>query len=691
MQIHKKATFILLALIIIFFIGFLAVWSVNKRQFSLLEKDRSRQLNYFLDKALELKDKPVVGFVYDYTFWDEMVSFVLSADLDWAHKNIDPSLRTFDADAVWVFSKELSLVYSTDVFGRTDTFSLPFPVLELKKIFKDKNFAHFFVDSPLGLLELHAATIHSTDDVERKSPPQGYFVAGHLWDDEYLKEISHLLNGSAMILSPNELTKTKDAFARFSLQIYRQLKDWQGSTVRLLRLNVPMDFSRQFSHTFTLLLGLYILCAGILMIILFFSFFYWITSPLKKISLSLEKENAVFLAGIDGQDNEFGEIAKAVNRFLKQKRELVHEITERKVAEQRLRVEEEKYRTIVENSAVAITVTDENERITSWNKFAEALLGMTADDLRMLHVSKLYPPQEWQKIRGYNLRAKGAQHHFDTQMVCKNGGIIDVIISLSVLKDEESKVIGSIGIIRDVTSRKAAERALHQTMEMKAQFASMVSHELRTPLTAIRESLNIILEAWMQNKLSDEHKEFMTIAQRNVERLNRLIDDVLDFNKLQANKMQMHIEEGDFNQCVSEVHRAMLPLARSKGLDLILNPDQTIPKVRFDKDRIIQVLTNLVNNAIKFTDEGSVTISTVKEDGVVHVAVIDTGIGIQAEDFSKLFTSFGQLGGKERRVGGTGLGLAICKEIIEQHKGKAWAESVYGQGSSFHFTIPVTL
>jgi signal transduction histidine kinase len=125
-------------------------------------------------------------------------------------------------------------------------------------------------------------------------------------------------------------------------------------------------------------------------------------------------------------------------------------------------------------------------------------------------------------------------------------------------------------------------------------------------------------------------------------------------------------------------------------LDIILNLDKNLPKIKCDKDKIVQVLTNLINNAIKFTDKGSVTIFSEKQDNAIEVRIKDTGIGIRKEDLPRLFRAFEQLEkGGDRKTGSTGLGLVISKDIIEKHKGKLWVESEFGKGSQFHILLPI--
>ncbi|MBN1391759.1 MAG: response regulator [Sedimentisphaerales bacterium] len=245
-----------------------------------------------------------------------------------------------------------------------------------------------------------------------------------------------------------------------------------------------------------------------------------------------------------------------------------------------------------------------------------------------------------------------------------------------------------VRIIRYAIERKKVERKLKDAIEAKSQFMSMVSHELRVPLTSIKESISIVLEG-LTGKITKEQENCLGIAKRNVDRLNRLINDLLDFHKLEAGRMNFNMQDSNVNEIVKEVYDTMLPVAKEKKINLVLEIDSNLPRVSFDKDKINQVLSNLVNNAIKFTKEGSVTITTSREEDTIRVSVSDTGCGIKKEDLPKLFHEFEQLEtvGIEK-VNGTGLGLAISKEIVTKHNGEIWAESEAGKGSTFSFTLP---
>ena len=240
----------------------------------------------------------------------------------------------------------------------------------------------------------------------------------------------------------------------------------------------------------------------------------------------------------------------------------------------------------------------------------------------------------------------------------------------------------------DITRRKETEEKLKEAMEVKSQFISLVSHELRTPLTAIKQGIDIV-DSGTTGDVNDQQREFLGLAKKNVDRLARLISSVLDFQKLQAGKMEFAFEPHDLNEVVGEVYRTMKPLVEAKGIELKVTTDENLPRVKFDQDKIIQVITNFINNAIKFTDQGQIAITVAGEDNIAHVTVKDTGIGFAEKDKEKLFRSFEQLEGGKKYSGGTGLGLAICKEIIDRHNGKIWATSQEGHGSVFHFALPI--
>ena len=369
---------------------------------------------------------------------------------------------------------------------------------------------------------------------------------------------------------------------------------------------------------------------------------------------------------------------------------VINDITEHKKMEREHHLAEEKYRLIFENSAVAITMADEQERLISWNKFTEDLLGMNREDLYLKQVSSLYPPDAWAKIIACNVKQKGLQHHLvETTMFRKDGSIIDVDVSLSVFKNPEDERINSIAIIRDVTERRKAEEKLKETMEIKSQFISTVSHELRTPLAAMKEGIAIVLDE-VAGQINGKQKKFLDIARRNVNRLENMINNILDFQKLEVETIGLQIQNNDIKQIALEVHETMVLYAEKNGIELLFELAEDLPEAKFDRDRIVQVLINLLGNAIKFTPKGGrANLNVQYREEELIISVSDTGAGIPKNELPKIFERFYRAEQQREEVQGTGLGLSIVHKIVMRHGGRIEVESEVGQGATFTVFLPL--
>ncbi len=254
-------------------------------------------------------------------------------------------------------------------------------------------------------------------------------------------------------------------------------------------------------------------------------------------------------------------------------------------------------------------------------------------------------------------------------------------IGIPVLEGGEKK---ALIFVADITQIKKAEEEIIAAMNIKSRFVSLVSHELRTPLALIKMYINSVINR-IEGDLNDKQKEYLDIAEKNIDRLNRLVNDVLDHQRLEIGRLEFKMEKGDINELLEEAAGEISLLVESKGLDLNVSVDKDLPKITFDRDKIKQVLINLLNNAMKVTTEGGITVTSFKAEDTVGVSVADTGTGIKQEDMPKLFKEFSQI---SRSSVGTGLGLAISKKIIERHNGRIEVVSEYGKGSTFSFYLP---
>ena len=273
-------------------------------------------------------------------------------------------------------------------------------------------------------------------------------------------------------------------------------------------------------------------------------------------------------------------------------------------------------------------------------------------------------------------------------------------------KDAQGRVIGFIGVGRDITIRKRAEEALwkaHEELErtndelqrvgkVKSQFLANMSHEIRTPLNAIIGMTGLLLST----TLTDEQHDFADTIRTSGEVLLSLINDILDFSKIEAQKMELESQPFEIHRCVEEALDLVAPKANEKNLELTFSIDEGMPSIVFgDVTRVRQILVNILSNAVKFTKEGEVNVSVTGQlrdhyKYLLHFSVKDTGLGIPVERQVKLFQSFSQIDSSTtRKYGGTGLGLAISKRLSELMGGSIWAEStgIPGEGTTFHFTV----
>ena len=244
---------------------------------------------------------------------------------------------------------------------------------------------------------------------------------------------------------------------------------------------------------------------------------------------------------------------------------------------------------------------------------------------------------------------------------------------------------------------------------LKSEFISIVSHELRTPLTSIKNSLDIMLTGKC-GELTPDYEKFLDMAKRNSQRLSGIINDLLDLSKIEAGKMDYHFKNIDINSIIEYVKSSLGVLAKDKGQELVTIEGKNLPEIYADSQRIEQVLTNLVSNAVKFTPEGKkITISSefINSDDLIYpeifsdevknlggnyilVSVKDEGIGIEQENLLHVFDKFAQIENSlSRKNGGSGLGLPIAKQLVEAHNGAIWCDSEPDKGSTFSFVVPV--
>jgi PAS domain S-box-containing protein len=335
---------------------------------------------------------------------------------------------------------------------------------------------------------------------------------------------------------------------------------------------------------------------------------------------------------------------------------------------------------IVESSDDAILATTLDGKIASWNPGAERLYGYTRAEAVGKPVSILH----YQALDGSDLFRRIANDERVSRLeavnLTKDGRRIDVSLTVSPIRDQSGAIVSASTIARDITDRKLLDR-------MKDDFVGTVSHELRTPLTAIRGFIELVADG-EAGPVTDTQREFLQIAARNSDKLGVLINDLIDMNLIESRRLDVRRRALDLTEVLSDVASTFRTMAESKGLSFRMDVE-ALPPIHGDGGRLVQVFSNLISNAIKYTPRGEVGIRAAASGGDVQVVIHDTGIGLTPEEQSQLFTRFFR--GRSPVVaeaGGTGLGLVIAKAIIERHEGTIQVESHPGQGSRFLVRLP---
>jgi PAS domain S-box-containing protein len=370
------------------------------------------------------------------------------------------------------------------------------------------------------------------------------------------------------------------------------------------------------------------------------------------------------------------------------------DVTERKQAEGALRESEQKSRMLVSSITDGVVMLDKDLHVALMNPAALSIMGRpgSGDYPESAEIQQALEVD----FREWSAKFNGDQETFERKVVGINGRVYETTVS--PIKGAQERFAGMVISLRDISEEKKLE-------ELKSEFVSIVSHELRTPLTCIKSALDLILSK-RTGDISEDQDKFLSMASRNVNRLARIINDFLDLSKMEAGKMAIKFQKLDMGAIIETAVSSFTLSAQEKSVTLSAEIPPDLPTITGDPDRLNQVLSNLLGNALKYTPEGgkvAVKASSINRletpipeilslpyRDYVRIEVTDTGPGIPQDDLKRVFDKFFQVEKSlTRMVPGTGLGLPICRQLVEAHKGKIWAESHSGAGSQFVFVLPL--
>jgi PAS domain S-box-containing protein len=343
---------------------------------------------------------------------------------------------------------------------------------------------------------------------------------------------------------------------------------------------------------------------------------------------------------------------------------------------------------IIASSGDAIVSKNLDGVIQTWNAAAERMFGYTAEEAVGRHISLIIPKDRLSEEDHVlkQVRAGIGVAHYETIRQHKNGSPVEISLTVSPIRDESGTIVGASKIARDVTEQNRLRRQAEEASRAKDEFLATLSHELRTPLNTIGGYIMMLRRGQLDEAQREKAIEVMA---RNAESLTQLVGDLLDSSQVLTGRFRMEFKPCDLSQLVSQALDNIRPGADSKQLRLEARIPPTFP-YNGDPDRLLQILWNLLTNAVKFTPVGgTITVTLNERPGIATLTVADTGAGIAESALPRVFRRFWQ-GDDTQAQGGLGLGLALARHFVELHGGTIGASSPGpGGGSTFTIELPI--
>ena len=346
-------------------------------------------------------------------------------------------------------------------------------------------------------------------------------------------------------------------------------------------------------------------------------------------------------------------------------------------------------------AADAVIAVDDEQRIIFFNEGAERIFGWTAAEVGGEYLEVLLPPRHRAAHRGHvqgfgeaHGRARLMGERQQISGLRKSGEEFPAEAAIQRIEIAGRDIYAAV--LRDISARQRAENLLHQAIKARDDMMGIVSHDLRNPANAVKMLARSISEGQGSDALPDDVRERVGVIQQAAEQIDALIQDLLDITRLEAGRLVVTPREVELATLVTRSVEALRPLADAGGVTLSMNLPSTPAALRVDPDRVMQLLSNVVGNAVKFTPAGgSVAVSATVDPVAAEITVRDSGEGIPAAQLSRVFDRFYQASLTSRAPRhGAGLGLPIARGIVEAHGGRIWIESTQGVGTTVHFTLP---
>ncbi len=694
MPMMKKAFAMLMVSLFIMFVSlFLIARTISTNLVKTIEVDGMEENVNRITKAVDREVSSLDIKFRDWSSWDDMYRFAKDENPEFVESNLSTSTMVtgefniaavIGTDGRYIFKRAVNLDYEADMDVSPEEWDrFRVAVDGMRKKSPDGARGIFRFDGrPSMIVVLPILTS------EQKGPARGFFIAGKLINPSIIQQVANdlalplnLWPVNDRFLPPEVIEAYKkmigekktlvDIMDQTTIAGYARIDDINGAPALIAVFHQTREINTIARHGFT---GLMFICSMISLFILaptIIFMHYKVSLPLKRviseiISVANSSDHSQRIS-IE-KSSDFRRLSESINSM----------IAALETSQEALI----KIRKAVESSSDAIGMADPSGRHFFQNKAFTDMLEYSVEDLSRqdMPLSAYEDPEVGLEV--FSTIMSGKSWKGEIMMKSKSGRCIPVSARADAIKDEKGNIIGLVGIHTDISERRKVE-------QMKSDFIANVSHELRTPLTSLRGSLGL-LSSGVMGELNEEIKELIDVARFNAERLTRLINDILDLQKMDSGTLHMEIK----NVCLDEIIRnsisEMTSSAHARNVKIVMEPMAF--RVCADCDRMIQVMDNLIANSIKFSPFGSeVKIFAVPESDFVRVFVQDRGTGVPDEFVGKIFERFQQADASStRKNGGTGLGLSICKNIIEHHGGEIRYEPTPGGGATFSFTLKTT-
>ena len=505
MRIHTKLIIQTLILILIAFVIFSVYVRVEFQQNAILFQSQKKDIENTFNKILDLKSKTLETLVLDYTYWDEMVNYIKQPNEIWANLNLKTAIPTYNADLVVVYDSKFTLVSHFASKGNEGLFNEFNRNITLTGVFANKKVNHFFVHVADNVLEIYAATVHPTNDPERKTLPQGYMFTARLWGKEYLDEISQITDCQLSLVYPvsKSTLMNKAEYKEEAVQFSRILRGWDDTPVAridVVRISQSVLESKSMSR-----LELVLIIFFVLFIALVYIWFivHQVYKPLVLISKALKEGNLQYIFKMQSGRNEFGEIARLIFKFSENEVELAKEVNLLKIAEAQLEKERDRVQEYLDVAGVMIMILDLKGDISTINKKGYAILGYTEPELIGRNwFQTCLPETNKEEVYGVvnNLLAgdEDSYKYHENEVLRKDGQLRTIAFNNAILKNKASQIIGLLVSGEDITERKQAEKDFRK-----------ISEELRV---IIDSSPGMVFYKDRENRFILVNKAFMEIA-----------------------------------------------------------------------------------------------------------------------------------------------------------------------------------